>query len=88
MADQTPINLKAIDHLKPKVIKEPETEWQKAVKTKKTEGYYNQLSQLESEQILKETKLREESHQYAVPGQRVIDKSVTRGMAQNYEESL
>jgi hypothetical protein len=78
----------ATEHLAPKVIKEPETEWQKSVKNKKNENYYNKLMNLEEEQMLKETRLRETSHQFAIPGDKIISDSVTRGMAQKYEETL
>ncbi|XP_018397088.1 PREDICTED: titin [Cyphomyrmex costatus] len=78
----------ATEHLGPKVIKEPETEWQKSVKSKKNEDYYNKLMNLEEEQMLKETRLREASHQFAIPGDKVIAHSLAKGMAQKYEESL
>ncbi|KAL6255452.1 hypothetical protein P5V15_013787 [Pogonomyrmex californicus] len=78
----------ATEHLGPKVIKEPETEWQKSVKSKKNEDYYNKLMNLEEEQMLKETRLREASHQFAIPGDKVVAHSLAKGMAQKYEESL
>lgn len=78
----------ATEHLAPKVIKEPETEWQKSVKSKKNEDYYNKLMNLEEEQVLKETRLREASHQFAIPGDKVVSHSLAKGMAQKYEESL
>lgn len=78
----------ATEHLAPKVIKEPETEWQKSVKSKKNEVYYNKLMSLEEDQILKETRLRESSHQFAIPGDKVVANSLAKGMAQKYEESL
>lgn len=78
----------ATEHLAPKVIKEPETEWQKSVKSKKNEDYYNKLMSLEEEQMLKETRLREASHQFAIPGDKVVENSLAKGMAQKYEESL
>lgn len=42
--------------------------------------------QLEEEQLVKETRLREASHQFAIPGEKVP--TVARGMAQTYEKSL
>lgn len=80
-----------IDHrpeLKTKVIKEPETEWQHAVKKKKGEEYYNKIQELENEQVTKESRLRESSHQYAIPGEKMANASLARGMAQRYEDSL
>lgn len=76
------------EHLGPKVIKEPQTDWQKSVKTKKREDYYSKLMNLEEEQILKESRLREASHQFAIPGEKVVSSSIARGMAQKYEETL
>ena len=70
------------------MIKEPETDWQKSVKTKKNEDYYNKLMNLEEEQVLKETRLREQSHQFAVPGDTVVNNSMAKGMAQKYQENL
>lgn len=78
----------ATEHLAPKVIKEPETEWQKSVKSKKNEDYYNKLMSLEEEQVLKETRLREASHQFAIPGDKVVANSLAKGMAQKYEDNL
>ncbi|XP_011704408.1 PREDICTED: titin [Wasmannia auropunctata] len=78
----------ATEHLGPKVIKEPETEWQKSVKSKKNEDYYNKLMNLEEEQVLKETRLRETSHQFAIPGDKIVAHSLAKGMAQKYEENL
>lgn len=63
-------------------------EWQQTVKNKKDEDYYSKLQELEHGQLLKETKLREESHQYAIPGQKVVASSMAKGMAQKYQESL
>ncbi|CAH2104070.1 unnamed protein product [Euphydryas editha] len=80
-----------IDHrpeLKPKVIKDAETEWQQTVKKKKSEEYYNKLQELENEQIVKESRLRESSHQYAIPGEKVTSSSVAKSMAQKYEDNL
>lgn len=80
---------KQADHFskqKPDVKEVPE--WQKTVKEKKTDGYYNKLQELEQDQLLRETKLREESHQFAIPGEKVVNKSMTKGMAQKYEEQM
>lgn len=78
----------ATEHLAPKVIKGPETEWQKSVKTKKNEDYYSKLMTLEEDQILKEQRLRESSHQFAIPGENVVSSSIAKGMAQKYQETL
>lgn len=75
-------------HLSQKIIKEPQTEWQKNVKEKKREGYYNKLMNLEEEQVLKESRLREASHQFAIPGDKVVKSSLAKGMAQKYQENL
>lgn len=88
LADQGGVDLKTVEHLKPKILKAPQTEWQKLVKSKKTENYYNKIQEVETEQLLRETKLREETHQYAIPGQKVVSSSVAKGMAQDYEENL
>lgn len=80
-----------IDHrpeLKPKVIKEPETEWQQTVKKKKSEEYYNKLQELENEQVIKESRMREQSRQYAIPGEKITSSSLAKGMAQKYEDNL
>lgn len=80
-----------IDHrpeLKPKVIKEPETEWQQTVKKKKSEEYYNKLQELENEQVIKESRFRESTHQYAIPGEKITSSSLAKGMAQRYEDTL
>ncbi|EEB18956.1 conserved hypothetical protein [Pediculus humanus corporis] len=76
------------EHLRKKEIKEPETEWQKNVKSKKSDDYYGKLRELEEEQIIKESKIRETSHQFAIPGEKVSRKSLAKGMAKSYEESL
>ncbi|PSN37209.1 Titin, partial [Blattella germanica] len=77
------------EHLgKQKIVKEPETEWQQSVKKKKGEEYYSKLKELEDEQVVKETRLREASHQFAIPGEKVIHKSLAKGMAQSYEAQL
>lgn len=78
----------ATEHLGQKVFKEPDTEWQKSVKSKKNEDYYNKLMTLEEEQVLKESRLRETSRQFAIPGEKVVADSMAKGMAQKYEESL
>ncbi|XP_045531935.1 titin isoform X5 [Pieris brassicae] len=80
-----------IDHrpeLKQKIVKEPDTEWQQTVKKKKSEEYYNKLQELENEQIVKESRMRESTHQYAVSGDKVASASVARSMAQKYEDNL
>lgn len=63
-------------------------DWQKSVQQKKTENYYSKLQVLETDQLLRETKLREESHQYAIPGEKIVNKSMAKGMAQKYQEQL
>lgn len=63
-------------------------EWTKAVQQKKNENYYSQLQELETDQLLRETKLREERHQYAIPGEKIVNKSMAKGMAQKYQEQL
>lgn len=75
-------------HVQPKEFKEEETEWQKSVKTKKGEEYYNKIQSLENEQVTKEIKLRESSHQFAIPGEKIAASTVARGMAQQYQENL
>lgn len=75
-------------HAQTKEFKEPETEWQKTVKGKKGEDYYSKLQELENEQVIKEVKLREQSHQFAIPGEKIVSSSVARGMAQKYQDSL
>lgn len=77
------------EHLKQKMMKEPETDWQKSVKSKKSEDYYTKLQELENEQVVKESRLRESTqHQFAIPGQNVVQSSVTKGMAQKYLNQL
>lgn len=73
---------------KPKVFKEADTEWQQAVKSKKGEDYYNKLQELENEQVVKESRLREASHQFAIPGEKIVHSSMAKGMAQKYEDTL
>lgn len=81
------LNLAAI-HQQPKVIREPDTDWQKNVKGMKNEDYYNKLQELENDQVVKEIKLRESCHQFAIPGEKIVHSSVAKGMAQKYEENL
>lgn len=71
-----------------KNYREPETEWQKSVKNKKGQEYYNKLQNLENEQVSKEVRLRETTHQFAIPGEKIVTGSVTKGMAQKYQENL
>lgn len=79
----------ATEHHGQKTFKEPETEWQKSIKTKRNEeGYYSKLMDLEEEQLLKEARLRESSHQYAIPGEKIVSNSVAKGMAQKYQDNL
>ncbi|KAL1117095.1 hypothetical protein AAG570_004423, partial [Ranatra chinensis] len=77
-----------LEHLKQKVTKEPEPEWTQSVKSKKSQDYYGKLRELEGEQVVKETRLRETSHQFAIPGEKVVSKSLAKGMAQSYETNL
>lgn len=46
------------------------------------------LVQLEDSQVTKETKLRESSHQFAIPGEKIVKSSLAKGMAQSYETKL
>lgn len=80
--------LKGVEHLKPKQIKTEAPEWQKTVLQKKNEEYYSKIQELEVEQLLKETNMRAESHQYAIPGEKIVSSSATKGMAKSYEENL
>lgn len=75
-------------HVQQKEFKEPETEWQKTLKSKKGEEYYSKIQELENEQVSKEIRLRESSHQFAIPGEKIVSSSVARGMAEKYEENL
>lgn len=75
-------------HIQPKEFKEPETEWQKSIKQKKNEDYYNKIQELENEQVVKELKNRESSHQFAIPGEKIVNNTVAKGMAQRYQENL
>lgn len=38
--------------------------------------------------MVKEARLREASHQFAIPGERVSQKSLARGMADQYESNV
>jgi titin len=76
------------EHLKPKLVKGEQTDWQKNVKTKKSQGYYEKLSDLESEQIVKEQRLRDQSHQFALSGDAAGKSSLAKGMAHLYETQL
>lgn len=75
-------------HVQPKEFKEPETEWQKSIKQKKNEDYYNKIQELENEQVVKELKIRESSHQFVIPGDKIVNSTITKGMAQQYQENL
>lgn len=75
-------------HVHPKDFKEPETEWQRSVKGMKNEDYYSKIHDLENEQVTKEIKLREQSHQFAIPGEKIVSSSMAKGMAQKYEQNL
>lgn len=76
------------DSLQQKDYKVAETDWQKQVKGKKSSEFYSKLRDVEDEQILKEQRLREQSHQYAIPGEKITQVSAARDMASKYEESL
>lgn len=88
LSEQGGINVKYGEHLKPKIEKKEDTEWQQVVKGKKGEEFYNKLQTIDQEQLLKETKHREESHQFAIPGQKVVQSSMAKGMAQKYLQNL
>ncbi|XP_026832432.1 titin isoform X1 [Drosophila erecta] len=88
LSEQSTHTLKGVEHLKPKQYKPPTPDWQQNVKAKKSEDYYNKLQTLETEQLLKETNLRRDTHQYAIPGEKVVSSSQAKGMAQSYEENL
>lgn len=75
------------EHLKPKTDHKEVPEWQQVVKGKKTEDYYNKLQELENEQILRESKIRDK-HQYAVQDEQTFNSTMAKGMAQKYEKSL
>lgn len=82
------IELPTDTSLRMKEIKSEQPEWQKLVKGKKTEGFYKQLEGVEQDQILREQRLREQSHQFAIPGEQVSKTTTARDMASKYEESL
>ncbi|XP_044003588.1 titin isoform X2 [Aphidius gifuensis] len=71
-----------------KVFKRPETEWQKSVKSKKNENYYNKLGDVEEEQILKESKLRQASHQLSLLQDETESRSLVKHSVKKYDESL
>lgn len=72
---------------KPKA-KEAVPEWLKQVKNKKNDDYYGKLQNLENEQVVKECRLREANHQYAIPGEKIVNTSMAKGMAQKYQENM
>jgi hypothetical protein len=43
---------------------------------------------LEDNVVHKEVKLREASHQFAIPGEKIVKSSMAKGMAQSYETKL
>lgn len=87
LAEQGGINVgQHFTKTKPDVKQAPE--WQKSVQQKKTNDYYNRIQELETDQLLRETKLREESHQQTVPGERMVNKAGAKGMAQRYQEQV
>jgi len=63
----------------------PETEWQKDVKTRKQEGFYQNLQQVEEQQLLKEIRDRENKHQFDIPG---MKNASEKGVATDYEKKL
>lgn len=72
---------------KPKT-KDADPEWLQAVKTKKSDEYYGKLQNLENEQVVKECRLREANHQYAIPGEKIVNSTMTKGMASKYEQNM
>lgn len=86
LAEQGGINVG--EHLKPKQEVKHVPEWQQTVKQKKGEEYYNKLQELETDQLLRETKMREERHQLQIPGDKVVNTSNAKGMAQRYQNKL
>jgi titin len=76
------------EHLKKKLIKGEQPDWQKSVKGKKSQEYYSKLQNLESDQILKEQRNREQNHQFAIPGDSAGKTSLAKGMASQYENQL
>jgi titin len=87
LQEQGGIDLNA-EHLKRKHIKKEQPEWQKTVKGKKNQDYYNKLQELENEQLLKEQRTREQNHQFAIPGDTVGKTSLAKGMASQYESQM
>lgn len=71
-----------------KVFKQPETEWQKSVKSKKNDNYYNKLGDVEEEQILKESKLRQASHQLPLLQNETESRPLVKHSVKKYDESL
>jgi titin len=75
--------------LKPKDVRSGQTDWQKSVKSKKSQEYYSKLQDLETDQLLKEQRNREQTHQFAIPGETVGNStSLAKGMASQYENQL
>lgn len=68
--------------------KDAEPEWLKQVKNKKNVDYYGKLQELENEQVVKECRLRESNHQYAIPGEKIVNNTMAKGMAQKYEQNM
>lgn len=81
------IDLNAV-HLKQKQVSKEQPEWQKTVKGKKNQDYYNKLQELETEQLLKEQRTREQNHQFAIPGETAGKSSLAKGMASQYESQM
>ncbi|CAG0878668.1 unnamed protein product [Darwinula stevensoni] len=76
------------EHLMTKVVKEPETEWQKEIKRRKAGALYNSYKELEEDQISKEFRMKEQSakeQQFAIPSQQ---RSLALGLATSYEARL
>ena len=85
LAQQEAIDFAALN--KPKA-KEEAPEWLKQVKNKKNDEYYGKLQSLENEQVVKECRLREANHQYAIPGEKIVNNTMAKGMAQKYEQNM
>lgn len=76
-------------HILQRIRKAPEeAEWQQTVKSKKGEEYYSKLQELENEQVTRELKHREQSHQFAIPGDKIVASTIAKGMAQKYQDKL
>lgn len=88
LAEQGTVNIIGQHFTKTKQDVKEVTDWQKNVQQKKSENFYSKLQELETDQLLRETKLREESHQFAIPGEKIVNKSMAQGMAQKYQEQL